>query len=300
MDTEKEIQRISQKLKARFGLAPVDFEPVKQGYTEALRFIAVFPDARRVFIKAALNELCCNWLRREQLIYASLNEAYMPQMLAWIDEDEKPILVLEDLSKGDWSGNWSKNKIQAVLAALDSISKTKPPAGLPSLESMRGQFASWTYLATSKSEFLKLDLSSEEWLCQALPHLIEADKRANLAGNKLLHLDIRSDNICFFQVQNKVLLADWNWACTGNPQMDLLLWLPSLHMEGGPAPQLMADAGPDTANLIALISGYWVSRAATPPPHKGSSVRRLQRKQAEVSLNWWSRLKGFSPPNASD
>jgi thiamine kinase-like enzyme len=40
-----------------------------------------------------------------------------------------------------------------------------------------------------------------------------------LAGKDLLHIDLRSDNICF--AGDRTLLIDWNLACHGNGLLDL-------------------------------------------------------------------------------
>ena len=45
--------------------------------------------------------------------------------------------------------------------------------------------------------FLRLGLCSRNWLELALPTLIDAAEGARLEGDSLLHLDIRSDNLCF-------------------------------------------------------------------------------------------------------
>lgn len=67
--------------------------------------------------------------------------------------------------------------------------------------------------------FVSLGLCSLEWLETALPVLMEAEKDAVLDGKELVHLDIRSDNICF--VGDRVVLVDWNWELVGCKQCNL-------------------------------------------------------------------------------
>jgi hypothetical protein len=127
-----------------------------------------------------------------------------------------------------------------------------------------------------------------------LPLLIAADKSAPLAGSELVHMDVRSDNICF--IGDRTILVDWNWACVGNGVFDLILWLPSLRLEGGPDPQSIVSG---EADLVALMTGYFAYRAPLPPPHPNSKVRDLQLEQLKVSLPWCANVLGLPRPNAN-
>ena len=139
---------------------------------------------------------------------------------------------------------------------------------------------------------MSLGLCSADWLNDALPTLITAENRAVLAGSELLHLDVRSDNICF--LGDRVVLVDWNWACVGNSMLDVMFWLPSLKLEGGPPPEQIIEGDP---NLVALVAGFWAYRAGMSPPYSTSAVRELQRKQLEVALPWSANLLRLPPPD---
>ncbi len=89
------------------------------------------------------------------------------------------------------------------------------------------------------------------------------------------------------------MLVDWNWASLANPLIDLVVWMPSLAVEGGPPP---VDQGPGTTELTLLCCGFWASRAGMPPPPGGGAVRLLQRRQLEVALPWACGLFGLTPP----
>ena len=69
-------------------------------------------------------------------------------------------------------------------------------------------------------------MCSTEWLESALPELLAASERCDVQGKAFLHLDVRSDNICI--ADGRAVLVDWNWACLGNPLVDLVFWLPPL------------------------------------------------------------------------
>ena len=118
----------------------------------------------------------------------------------------------------------------------------------------------------------------------ALPSLIEASRSAPLDGDELVHLDVRSDNLCFRGSQ--AILVDWNHACVGNGDFDVAFWLPSLAAEGGPPPD---EILPGAGALTAVVSGYFAAVAGLPPPAHAPTVRPLQRAQLEPALAWARR-----------
>jgi aminoglycoside phosphotransferase (APT) family kinase protein len=139
---------------------------------------------------------------------------------------------------------------------------------------------------------LRLGLCSEHWLAQHLPTLRAAESTAPLAGDSLVHLDVRSDNLCIND--GRAMLVDWNLAVAGNPLFDLVSWLPSLHAEGGPPPdEIGAQAAPE---LVALIAGFFASRAGLPIIPHAPRVRAVQLVQLRVALPWAARTLGLPPP----
>ncbi|MEZ4240454.1 MAG: phosphotransferase [Myxococcota bacterium] len=83
-----------------------------------------------------------------------------------------------------------------------------------------------------------------------------------MAGDALLHLDVRSDNLCL--LPDRVVLVDWNHAVRGNPAVDLAFWAPSLRLEGGPAPEALVG----DPSLAALVAGFFAAHAGLPEiPH---------------------------------
>jgi hypothetical protein len=71
-------------------------------------------------------------------------------------------------------------------------------------------------------------------------------------GDSLCHLDVRSHNLCF-RADGGAVLVDWDCAGIGNPEFDLAFWLPSLHLEGDPRPEAVADCAP---GMVAIVAGY--------------------------------------------
>ena len=203
------------------------------------------------------------------------------------------LLVIEDLSGADWPPPWSAERIESVLWALETLRATSPPAGLGRLEDLREQVVGWPRVSKDVEPMLSTGLCSRRWLDDALPVLVRAGNEAELAGQQLLHLDVRSDNLCF--AEDRTVLVDWNLACVGNGWFDVAFWLPSLRLEGGPEPwQVLPKAGA----LAAVVAGFFAARAGLPAPAGAPSVREFQRRQLEVSLPWAARELGLPPPAA--
>jgi aminoglycoside phosphotransferase (APT) family kinase protein len=107
----------------------------------------------------------------------------------------------------------------------------------------------------------------------------------------LLHLDTRSDNLCFRD--GRALIIDWDGPMVGNPDVDIAFWLPSLAAEGGPQPEAILPAAPE---LAAWTAGYFCARAGGPPIPEAPHVRPLQLAQARTALPWAARALGFPVP----
>ena len=125
------------------------------------------------------------------------------------------------------------------------------------------------------------------------PALDEAASSAPLGGDALLHVDVRSDNLCF-RADGSAVLVDWNWTSIGNPVCDPVFWLASLRSEGGPEPE---DVVPDApSGLVSCVAGFLCSRAGLDPIPTAPKVREVQLVQARVALPWAARALGLPHP----
>ena len=198
------------------------------------------------------------------------------------------MLVLEDLGDAHWPPPWSPHQVSLVVEALEAVHAMTPPAGLPALESLRDDLDGWPVVAARPEPFLSTGICSREWLAEALPRLTQASADCDLGGDALLHMDVRSDNLCIRG--DRAVLVDWNHACVGNPLLDSVAWAPSLRTEGGPEPwALVADSN----GQAALIAGYFAARVGLPAPPTAPAVREVQRRQLEVALPWAARELGL-------
>lgn len=288
--------QVVERVTAILGARPSTWEPIAGGYTAAGRWIVRGEDGRSAFVKAATNANTTEWLRAELRIYRQLRAPFLPLALGWDDgqqSGEPPLLVLEDLSRGFWPPPWTPARVDLVLAALAQIAAATPPPGLPAMEAMREELTGWVLVAANPAPLLALGMCAPAWLEAALPLLLRAEAAAVLAGDALAHLDVRSDNICFVADGaggERAVLVDWNWACRGNPRLDVASWLPSLRAEGGPTPESLMPGEPE---LAALICGFFASRAGLPGP---GQLRALQRRQLTAALPWAVHALGLPPP----
>jgi hypothetical protein len=262
-----------------------------RGYSVAYRAVAELDDGSSVFVKAGVEELTNHLLRVEQRFYRDVEAPFLPRLVAF-DEDEPPLVVLEDLSEARWPPPWDEGSIDAVRRALALIAATPAPPVVEPIAHERERFVGgWAEIERDPSPFLSLGLCSRMWLEHSLPLLRGAAEAAPIDGDALIHFDVRSDNVCL--TDRGAVLVDWNQACVANPDLDVAAWLPSLRLEGGPEPEELL---PNAGGFAALLAGFFGSRAGLPPPPTAPHVRGIQLAQLRVALPWAARELGLEPP----
>ena len=279
------MQELDERIERAVGSAPVRYTARPGGYSTADRFSVELADGRRVFVKSAEAPNLAGWLRREHEVYASLAGGFIPRLEGWDDDGVRPVLAIEDLSDADWAPRWDEARVAAVLDALAEIAAGPHPPNTPTVErGFSGLFDRWHAVAEDPEPFLATGIRDRAWLDKWLPVIVAAADAVDAEGDSLLHLDVRSDNLCFRD--GRAILVDWNWASLGDPRLDLAAWLPSLACEGGPRPwEVLADGG----SYAAFISGVWAAVVGLPPPETAPDVRAMQYRQLEVGLAWCER-----------
>jgi hypothetical protein len=281
------------------GWRPTMFRPAaadRGGSATAARWIVAEGAAggrhRSAFVKIGATSLTAAWTRVEARIYATLHGWFMAEMLGFDDDGDRPALALEDLSAATWPPPWTETSIDAVVEALSAIHETAPPPHVLRREFDGG--AEWRVVEADPRPFLGTGICSSDWLIDALPVLIAAASTAPLAGDALVHLDIRSDNLCFRA--GRAVVLDWNHATLANADLDLAFWLPSLHAEGGPPPEALL---PDAPDLAAWVAGFFCAHAGLPFLPEAPHVRALQVAQSRTALPWAARSLGLPAPTPS-
>jgi hypothetical protein len=280
---------IEQRVAAAVGRPLQALRPVEtRGYAKAFHAIAEFEDGTTAFVKAGAEEVTSEFLRAEIRFYESVRAPFMPELLGF-DDGDPPLIVIEDLSGARWPPPWNGAAIAAVRETLAAVAATPPPSWVPPITGERDWLlGGWADVEKEPEPFLGLGLGSRTWLEDALPALRAAAERAPIEGDALLHLDVRSDNLCL--TARGAVLVDWNLVHTGNPALDVAAWLPSLNLEGGPVPE---EVLPGAGHFAAALAGYFLSRAGLAPPPTAPRVREIQRAQGEVALAWADRELGL-------
>lgn len=259
------------------------------GYSAARRLLCRTASGR-LFAKVATDPFTCRALRREIQVYGAISAPFLPRVIGWDDDGATPLLLLEDLSAARWPPPWDSAAVEAVLDRIREMHGTV--ASLPSYAEAHGAFEpSWPKVAATPQPFLALGLADAAWLDRALPLLVEQEARCTLSGERFVHLDLRSDNMCLSR--RGAVFVDWSFACLADPAVDLGFWLPSLAAEGGPAPERIL---PDAPEVAALVSGYFAARAGQPAVGNAPRVRAVQRRQLAIALPWAARALGLPPP----
>jgi len=240
-------------------------------------------DDRTAFAKVAAFDYVAEWLRVEHTNYEALaGLTCLPDVLGWHDDGEAPVLVIEDLSDAFWPPPWSTERVDAVLRALEEIQATPPPDPIDDdFGVLFDIHEGWDPMRSDPTNALAMGVFGRDWFDRYAEELAAAATTAELAGDALLHGDVRSDNLCLRN--ERALLIDWNWASIGAPELDLAAWLPSLHHEGGPEPwALLPDAGP----VASLLAGFFLEHAGREPIPQAPHVRQLQLDQGVAALEW--------------
>ena len=262
-------------------------EPVVGGgYTAAERLRLHLADGTTAFAKVATEPLSAEAIGQEIAALRVLGpQPFLPRLLAAGDG----VLVLEDLGHARWPPPWATGDVDRVLATMAEVAATRVP-GLPTIEEHRPWvLRQWRGVEVDPLVGLGVDRG---WLARALPVLRAIDDAAAFDGDDLLHMDLRSDNLCL--LPDRVVVVDWNGACRGPGDLDLVCWAPSLALEGGPHPwELLPDA--DVAH-VSLIAGYFAQRSPLPPIPGLPRVRPFQQAQLRVALPWVARVLDLGEP----
>jgi hypothetical protein len=110
---------------------------------------------------------------------------------------------------------------------------------------------------------------------------------ACLAGDSLLHTDIRADNL-LIRADGTVAVVDWPWACNGAAWFDRLLLCINVDLYGGHDPEkvvlhYLGTVSPDDITAaLAGVCGYFTDVARQPPDPGLPTVRAFQRAQAQI------------------
>ena len=267
------------------------------GYSPGSADRIVTASGRRAFVKAAsssLNSDSPHLHRREARIVSVLpHDLPIPRFLGMHDDGEWVAVVFDDVDGRH--PRLSGTDRAAVLTALDSISARPLPAQtlamLPPLaDELRQDFQGWERLRGEPYPGL------DPWATrnQARLESLSAAAADALSGNRLVHGDLRADNLLIGS-EGKAVLVDWPWAAHGAPWFDALSVLidarvsdPSCNTETALREHaIFAASDPEKVNaVLAGLAGYFVDSARRPPPPGLPTLRAFQRAEGIACLAW--------------
>jgi hypothetical protein len=286
---------IEQRLEARVAHAVTQ----PGGFSPGLAATLELEDGRRVFAKAVgpePNPESVELHRREARIAAALPpETPAPRFHFAVEEHDWVALVFENVEGHDPRLPWRAEELERVLAALAALADALTPTPIETVTVAE-------YFDESFHGWRRLERPEDAWAAAHVDDLraLESGWTEAAAGETLLQCDVRADNILL--TPERVVLVDWPHACVGAAWFDLLGFLPSVAMQGGPHPWEVWEAHPLSRDVpserlqpaLAAIAGYFAHRSTLPPPPGLPTVRAFQRGQGAEALAWLKRSLGES------
>ncbi len=261
-------------------------------------------DGRVVFVKAAgteLNPVSPEMHRREGQVLAGLHEDVpAPQLIGVFDDGDWVALVIEWIDGAMPVAPLDQDDVDRLLGLVERLSLV---AGQPALQSCMeahpGLFGHWQQLIDRPIGNL------DAWSARHLERL--ADLEAGVAdatdGDRLVHLDFRSDNVIFATAgPEHDVVVDWPGASVGAAWVDLAGLLPALELDGGPTPEEVFEHHPvgrsahpgSVSAFVASIAGYFTRMSLMPPPPGLPTVRLFQAAQGRVARRWIAHRQGWN------
>lgn len=262
-------------------------------------------DGTRWFVKASsaeVNPHTPRLHRQEARVLADLDpliasgELPVPRLIGTVEHRPWFALVIEDAAGRHPVLPWQDAELDLVLAALNQLAAalTPAPVEVPGITDYLGrELTGWRTLAGASD-----DDRIDPWARARLDELaaIEATWESHAAGDTLVQGDIRADNLLITDTGLKVV--DWPHACRGAVFTDLLLFAPSVAMQGGPEPAELIARSPlgRSASAAAIraiacaLAGYFVQRSLLPPPPGLPTVRQFQAAQGKIACRWLATM----------
>jgi aminoglycoside phosphotransferase (APT) family kinase protein len=262
-------------------------------------------DGRRAFAKAmsrGMNARSFELFQLEAEVSSALAgiELPAPQLLGIVEQDDWIALVFEDID-GRQPGAGADD-IAAVFGALARLPLLPDGIALPDGE-RRAEIkaarwsADWT-VGLGEGVRDVLPPAGAAHLDDLLT--LAAQAPAAVAGQHLVHMDIRPDNVVVDRA-GVAWLVDWPWAVVGAPWIDALSYLLGLAMTEPPeavdrwassAP--LASATPEQIDAVmAAVCGNLFRNSVEPPPPSLVGLREFQREFALRTLDWLAYRCGW-------
>lgn len=260
-------------------------------------------DGRVVFVKAAgpeLNAVTPVMHRREGQVLAGLrDDVPAPQLIGVFDDGDWVALVIEWIDGTMPVAPLGQGDVVRLLGLVERLSRIDGGSTLQSCaDAHPGLFGHWQRLIDQPVGGV------DAWSCRHLERLaeLEVDVADAIDGDRLVHLDFRSDNVVFATAgPEHDVVVDWPGASVGAAWIDLVGLLPALELDGGPRPEDVFEhhpvaraADPEAVTaFVAAIAGYFTRMSLLPPPPGLPTVRLFQAAQGRVARRWIAQRLGW-------
>ena len=272
-------------------------------------------NGQRAFVKAvsaSQNAVAPTFHRREILVSSHLppgDDLPVPRLLWSYDEGQPDTdregwvaLAYQDVAGEQPAQPWRPDELDRVIDALNRLAAHLTPT--PFSADAVGTVTRWGPIRTNFWRLRAGDppAALNSWARRNLDRLADLSDQAPaaVAGDTLLHLDLRADNVLL--TPERVYIVDWPHARIGAAWLDPLFMAPSVTMHGGPEPEeFMArfDAvrGVDPAAItatVAQIAGFFTSAALEPEEPGLPGLRAFQEAQGAVARRWLAQRTGWT------
>jgi aminoglycoside phosphotransferase (APT) family kinase protein len=268
------------------------------GFSAGIASRVTFDDGQRLFVKAVPTtsegtfEL---YIREAEMLRAIPRDLPAAHLVDAFSQDDWTVLVIEDVEGRHPERSASSTDTTHVLDAIAALATVPTDHTLPRLsDELADDARSWSRLITEG-----LLETTTPWCVANIDLLRAAAERAPsaVAGDRLLHADLRADNI-LIDSSGRARLLDWPWAARGAGWEDALLYLLDLRVEDSTAdvaplldhPAFGRSRTDDHVALLAAVAGSWFEKCRLPAPPGMTTLRDFQRREAIAAVEWIAQL----------
>lgn len=273
------------------------------GFTPGFASVLTCADGSRHFVKAASTKAqrtIAEAYRAEARNLAALPEAAPAPRLRWLhDADDWVVLGIEHVAARQPSRPWTRADLDASVAMTagmaGALTPVPPDLAAPEIATELAEWpAYWDRLRAAPPHLPAFAAHADEAAALA------ADFGEVAAGETLVHLDIRDDNLLLAD-DGRVLLCDWKWPVVGAPWLDTVLLMIGPRGDGLDVDAALA-AAPLTRDLpaesvdvvLALIAAHFLLSSTLPIPSTSPHIRDHQRWQGAVCWQWLAERRGWA------
>jgi aminoglycoside phosphotransferase (APT) family kinase protein len=268
------------------------------GFSAGLASRVSFANGQRFFIKAVPTssegtyEL---YVREAEVLRTIPRNLPAAHLVDAFTVDEWTVLVIEDVEGRHPERSATSPDTVHVLDSIAALTATPTDSALPHLsDEIVRDAGSW-----SRLEAEGLMATTTPWCVQNFDLLRTAAERVTtaVAGDRLIHADLRADNI-LIEPSGRARLIDWPWAAKGAGWEDALLYLLDLRVEDAAAetsplldhPVFASSSTDDHIALLSAVGGSWFEKCRLPAPEGMTTLRDFQRREAIAATDWTAQL----------